>query len=234
MKRICVHQPDFLPHLGFFERLVDCDVYVVLDDVQFIRRGWQHRDRIKTRRGWAWLTLPLKKGDVRQEIRDVLLHPDRDEWVEGHLNLLRENYRTAPYFAGFFDQLAVIYRSGIPGLRDFNLRFLRYIFAEWDIRAKVVLSSSLDVAGTRSEKLRNLVSAVGGDVYVTGTGSLDYLDRNLFEQSGIAVEFRKFEAPVYPQLHGPFIPGLSCVDALLNCGSETKNLLRECRAKILA
>ncbi len=105
MKRICIHQPDFVPYLGFFDRLLTCDLFIVLDDVQFIRRGWHHRDKIKTRTGDAWLTLPTRKADYTATIREIELALDPDAWVPKHLNLLRENYAACPNFDRYFPAL---------------------------------------------------------------------------------------------------------------------------------
>lgn len=227
MTRVVIHQPDFVPYLGFFERLLVADVYVVMDDVQFIRRGWQHRDKIKTRAGHeAWLTLSVKKGDYHQRIQDVELADDRDEWAGGNLNLLREHYRAAPHFARFFPEVEALYGNGRTLMADFNLAFLAWLFDRMDIRVPVVRASTLGTSGQKNEKLINLVKAVGGDTYVTGTGSLDYLDPALFAAAGIGLEVRRYAHPVYPQINGPFLPYLSVLDALFNVGDELAALVR--------
>ncbi|MBM3566310.1 MAG: WbqC family protein, partial [Alphaproteobacteria bacterium] len=97
MTRVVAHQPDFAPWLGFFDRLLDADVFIVLDDVQFLRRGWHHRDKIKTPRGPEWLTLSVEKCDRDTPISQVRLSPGRDVWGMENLNLIAENYRRAPF-----------------------------------------------------------------------------------------------------------------------------------------
>ncbi len=107
-KTACIHQPDFVPYLGFFQRLLMADVFVILDDVQFIRRGWQHRDYIKGRNGRRWLTLSLQKGDFHQRINQVMLSNDKS-WRNSHLNLLKDSYKRSKYFELIYPIVEAIY-----------------------------------------------------------------------------------------------------------------------------
>ena len=227
MKRICIHQPDFVPWLGFFHRLLLCDTYVVLDDVQFLRRGWHHRDKIKTRQGEAWLSLSIARDDYHQLISQIELSPGLG-WIDDHLNLLKENYQFAPCFNKFFPSIEKIYRSGFRKMMEFNMTFLRFFFELFGVRAEIIFSSKLNVPGKSSEKLLNLVNAVGGTRYLSGTGAKAYLDESIFQKAGIPVQWQVFQHPVYPQLHGDFIPGLSCLDILFNCGAESRKVLESC------
>lgn len=229
MRVVCIHQPDFLPYLGFFHRLLFADVFVYLDDAQFLRRGsgWHNRDKIKTAGGEKWLTLPVKQGPLRRQIREVALSETGD-WREKHLNLLRENYRAAPFFRERYPAIEALYRAGDTMLVDLNVRLLRHFYEVFGLRVSEVFSSDLAVPGRRNEKLIALVRAVGGTHYLSGTGARAYLDEGLFAAAGIPVRWQRFEHPVYPQLHGPFIPYLSCIDALFNCGPGAREVLRSC------
>lgn len=227
MTRVCIHQPDFVPYLGFFHRLLTSQVYVVLDDVQFIRRGWHHRDKIKTRKGEAWLSLSIQKDDFHQIIRNTRLSPG-GEWIEENLNLIRENYLHAPHFGAAFADVERIYRAGHEKMIDLNMEFLRYFFDLFEIQAKTLFASDLQAPGKSTQKLVHLVQAAGGDCYLSGTGARDYLEEHAFQKAGIALEWQEFRHPVYPQQFGDFIPGLSCLDLLFNCGPESKKILRSC------
>ena len=225
-KVIVIHQPDFLPHAGFFHKLFLADLFVVLDDVQFLRRGWHHRDKIKTRQGESWLTLSVQKTSQTALIRDVQLSTDT-AWIDSCLNLILENYRGAPYFEQFFSQLEAIFRAGHRRMIDLNMALLAWLQGELEIRVPHVLASSLSVAGSSNEKLINIVRSVEGTQYLTGSGSRSYLDEEKFAKAGIDVQWQQFEAPVYAQQFGPFIPNLSAMDMLLNCGSvESRRLIR--------
>lgn len=230
MKRITTHQPDFIPYLGFFDRLLNSDVYVVLDDVQFIRRGWHHRDKIKTRHGEQWLSLSTRKGDYHQLILDVRLQEAKDEWIHRNINLISENYNKARYFDAHFPEIERIYRAGHERLVDINMAFIHHFLDVFNIDVKIVYSSDLGVDGRQTEKLIGLTRATGGTHYLSGTGALDYLDKAMFDEAGIALEIQDFHHPVYPQLHGDFIPQLSSLDCILNCGPNAKDVIRKCRA----
>jgi hypothetical protein len=180
---------------------------------------------IKTQSGAAWLTLPVQKGDFHQRIDQVKLAQPQSEWIEKHLSLIRENYHPAAYFDRCFDQIETIYRSGHDTLVGFNMALMHHVLDEFGIDTPVVLSSEIGVVGQSTAKLVNLLEAVGGTHYVTGTGARDYLDENAFNDRGIALEWVTFDHPEYTQLHGDFVPGLSCMDAMFNCGPEAGKLL---------
>ncbi len=229
MKRVCIHQPDFLPYLGFFHRLLFTDIFIIFDDVQFLRRGWHHRDKIKTKDGERWLTLSIKKGDYYQKINQVILNEDKDKWTKNHLNLLRVNYCNAPYFNEYFPKIREIYLSDFTKLADINMAFLQFFFELFDLKMKIVFSSELNVDGHSNLKLINLVKAVGSRYYLSGLGAKDYMDKQMFADEGITVEWQEFNHPIYPQLHGEFIPNLSCIDLLFNCGPNSKDILWSCK-----
>lgn len=212
---VTIHQPDFVPWLGFFDRWQKSDLYMALDDVQFLRRGWHHRDRIKTANGSEWLTVPVcKKGRYEQLIRDVRID-DSTRWRDVHLKKLEFNYRKAPNFDRCFGEISKIYRKKQSHLIDLNMDLLRYMAAELGISTPVDFSSRFNVASKASERLVELVRSVQGAEYLTGTGSRDYLDESLFRKEGIEVIWQEYEHPVYDQLSGPFIPKLSAVDYLM-------------------
>jgi hypothetical protein len=225
MTLVCIHQPDFAPYLGFFDRLLDADIFILLDDAQFLRRGWHHRDKIKTQNGPDWLTLSIEKCPRETPINQVRLSASA-EWREANLNLLAENYREAACYAEVIPGIASLYASNRQSLLDFNLAFLDLAFGYFDLRPRIVMASSLNVATARNQRLIDLVKAVGGTRYLSGTGALAYLDAALFEQAGIGLTIQNFKHPAYPQLHGAFEGHLSCLDLFLNCGTDAKRILR--------
>ncbi len=225
MTTVCIHQPDFLPWLGFFHRLKTCDAFVVLDNVQFIRRGWQHRDRIKTAQGPQWLTVPVKKkGRFDQLIGDVEID-ETEDWRSKHMKTLESAYARAPFFTELFPKVRGIYAKRHRRLMDLNMDFIRFFCEAFGIEVETRFASAMDGAGNKSDLLAALTVAAGGQVYLTGTGSRDYLDEGVFEAAGIKVAWQAFELPEYLQLHGDFAPGLSAIDALLNCGNGCRDLL---------
>lgn len=212
---VTIHQPDFLPWLGFFHRWAMSEKYIVLDDVQFIRRGWHHRDKIKTPGGVKWLTVPVKKkGKFDQLIKDVRLE-DGEGWRRMHLNTLRACYGKAPGFEEHFTFIETIYMLNDRFLIDFNMKLLEYAAQALGIETEMVLASEFSIEQTATARLVELVKSVGGTHYLTGTGSRDYLEENIFEQESISVDWQQFTHPTYPQLHGGFEPGMSIVDYLM-------------------
>jgi hypothetical protein len=228
-RTVVVHQPDFLPYLGFFHRFLHADMYISLDHVQLVQgtsRAWTHRDKIKTRNGPSWLSLSLKKSPLETAIRDVALSPD-DSWRKNNLNLLRENYGRTEFFNVIFGKLEQTYSMPFERLESFNLALVDLV-CEW-LRIDIVRTSSSDLApiGKKSEMVANLVAAVGGTRYLSGVGARAYHEHEPFTRRGIEVVWQDFSHPVYPQQFGEFIPYLSTIDALFNCGPDaTARMLR--------
>lgn len=229
-KTVVIHQPDFLPHIGFFHRFLHADLYVVLDHVQFVNgtsRSWTHRDRIKTPRGAQWLTVSVRKAPHDTLINAVELSDT--EWRSQNLNLIRENYRDAPYFRVIFTELEKLYALPCTKLAGFTTSSIEMLAQLFGIAIPSVLSSSLQPDGHKNELLVDILRKVGATRYLSGLGARSYFDPIPFSKAGIAVDWQDFKHPVYPQLHGEFIPYLSSIDLLFNCGIErSREILRSC------
>ncbi|MCB9832470.1 MAG: WbqC family protein [Planctomycetes bacterium] len=227
---VCIHQPDFAPWLGFYERLVHADAWVVLDDVQFLRRGWHHRDRILGPEGPHWLTVPvLKRGRYEQEIREVMIDESED-WRRRHLATIANFYARAPRLDQGLALLEAAYAAGHHRLMDLNLEIILAFLERLEIRPEIVMASELRVASTRSQRLIDICRELGADRYLTGTGSRDYLDVAAFEAAGIEVVWQDYQPPCYDQGRAGFHPGLSALDALLHLGPAIKMLLEPAAA----
>lgn len=223
MTRVAViRQPEFAPYLGFFHRFLHADLYVVLDHVPFVQhtsRAWTHRDKIKTPQGERWLTISVGKTPLNTPINAVKLSAAHD-WRTDNLRLLEANYRKAPFFRTIFPEVARLYGEPTEHLSAFNLRFIEWLMDALGVRIPHVRSSELEPVGTKNELLVDILKKVRADVYISGKGALDYFDPSPFDEAGIAVRWHQFAHPIYPQLHGAFIPNLSSLDMLFNCGIE--------------
>ncbi len=218
MTTVCIHQPDFAPWLGFFDRLLKADIFVVLDNVQFVRGGWHHRDKIKTPDGARWLTVPvIKKGRYHQAINEVEIDNSRD-WRTKHLRTIQSFYGKAEGFNEVYPAIEDIYAGKYNRLMDLNMRLLAWLMERMKIDIDIRFASELGVKGAKSDLLAGIVQYVSGDVYLTGQGARSYLDEEIFAEAGVGVHWQSYRHPVYPQLHGPFIPQLSSLDCLLNRG----------------
>lgn len=226
-KTVVIHQPDFLPYLGFFHRFLLADLWVVFDDVQFLAgsKSWHNRDKIKTAQGAKWLTVGVKKAPRGIIINEIYLSDNG--WEERSLNLLKENYKKAPFFDEIFPRIEKLYSHDCVKLVDFNMRSIEMLMNIFDIKIETVFASTLKASVSKTERLVDLCKKVGATAYLTGSGSRAYLQESPFEAEGIKVIWQDFKHPVYPQLHGEFLPYLSSIDLLFNCGIEkSREILR--------
>ena len=228
-KTVVIHQPDFVPYLGFFQRFLSADEFIVLDHVQFVNsaRGWTHRDKIKSATGERWLTLSVKRAPRDTPINEIELSTSVD-WVTDNLNLLKQNYRHAPFFDEVFPLVVQLYEEPFRLMADFNLRFIEVLMDLLDVRLPWVRSSSLQPQGSSNELLIDLLGKVGATHYLSGNGARDYMKPEKFARAGIEVIWQEFKHPVYPQQFGSFVPHLSVLDVLFNCGvTDSRKILRE-------
>jgi hypothetical protein len=221
-----IHQLHYLPWLRYFEKIARSDVFIVLDTIQYNKNGWQNRNRVKTPGGATLLTVPVfeKLGQNLDQVRINNTTP----WQRKHERTLEQAYHKAPFFADHADFLADTYTRRWEFLNALNRHMLEYFIRALGIAARVIHASELPVSGTATERLVNLIRAVDCDRYYSGAYAVEsYLDAALLERAGIGLELQHWHPPVYPQLHGEFVPDLSILDLLLNCGPDSLTMLRE-------
>jgi hypothetical protein len=189
---VTIHQPEHLPWLGFFDKMRQADVFVLLDTTQFAKDDFQNRNRIKTKNGPAWLTVPIfKKGRSEQLIIDVEICNDRN-WRNRCWSLIYQSYRDAPYFKKY-----------APFFKELYMR-------KWS--RLVTLNETINLTICRR---------LGADIYLSGKHGRDYLDETRFAEQSIEVRYQDFKHPVYPQLWGDFLPRMSSIDLLFHCGESS-------------
>ena len=221
-----MHQPEHLPWLGFIDKLRQCEAAVLLDTVQFAKRDFQNRNRIKGANGPIWLTVPVAtKGSYEQDIESVAIVNDQD-WRRKCWSAMEHSYRRAPHFAvhrAFFEDL---YRREWTRLVDLNVTIIRYLAEQFGLGTRLVLASELGlrVRGGTEVALASCL-AVGGTTYLSGAHGRDYLDEAQLAAAGIAVRYQDFQHPTYPQQYGEFVPSLSAVDLLFNCGPGSRAVI---------
>ncbi len=222
---IVVLQPGYLPWLGFFDQLRRADVFVYYDDVQYNTHGWRNRNRIKTKQGPLWLTVPVRhSGLSKPRILDVQIDTTTN-WAKKHVASVRQAYAAAPFLTQYAPALEEILLQPWERLVDVDIAVAGLI-AEWlGLQRPIERSSQLGIEGGQSQRLVNICRHFGATTYLSGNAASDYLDVPLFEQNGIAVQWQDFAHPVYPQLHGEFVPYLSAIDLVLNCGEAARGVL---------
>jgi hypothetical protein len=223
---IGILQPGYLPWLGFFEQLKRSDIFVIYDDVQYDKNSWRNRNRIKTPQGIQWLSVPVKvKFTERPSIFEVKIDNNLN-WQKKHLLSLKQSYSKAPYFNEYFKICEEAFQRNWEYLIDIDLWFIMKISECLGIdTAKIKRSSQLDVSGDRIERLIALCKLFKADIFYEGFSGKEYINELEFAKQGIKVVFQEYNHPEYPQLYGRFIPYLSTLDLLFNCGPKSMEIL---------
>jgi hypothetical protein len=222
-KRVAIVQSCYIPWKGYFDLINGVDEFILYDDLQYTKRDWRNRNRIKTPAGSAWLTIAVKaKGRYLQKIRDTMVH-DR-KWSERHWKSICLNYSRAPCFEATRFVFQELYEEcgAETHLSRINFRFLQGISDMLGIRTRITWSMDYELVGTRSERLVHLCSQAGASEYLTGPTARTYLDESLFLERGISVRWMDYTGyPEYGQLFTPpFIHEVSIIDLILNQGPE--------------
>ena len=221
---VAIHQPNYLPYLGFFHKMFLSDVFVLYDIAKYSKNDFHNRNRIKTPAGPRWLTVPVRRTSV-DRICDVEIR-QAEPWSKRHVATLKANYARVPYFLSYFDRFESIYQKEWSRLAALNEAFIDLFAWSFGIRRTLVRSSEIDVPGglSPSERLAWMVRKVGGDTYLSGPAGPNYLDSAAFSE--LTVLIQDFRHPEYAQPWGPFTSHLSAVDALFNLGKDAEALVR--------
>jgi WbqC-like protein len=231
--KIAICQPTYLPWLGYFDLIDQVDIFVLLDNVQFQRQSWQHRNRVKSPSGLQWLTVPVMfRGRFGQLINQVEIR-DTEFW-RNHLRAVELNYRRTPFFSNYFEELGSrIKAMSSTGalLADLDIQLIQWFMDTLGIRTNIFLSSHLERQGKRMELLANICDSLEATEYVSPLGSATYLlqEIDVLLDKGIDVGFQHYEHPQYRQLFPPFCPYASVLDLIFNEGERALEILRRGR-----
>lgn len=228
MRRVAIMQPTYLPWSGYFGLMQSVDLFIFLDTVQFAHRSWQQRNQIKTANGPMWLTVPVRtKGRREQRIADVEIEESGNFGARHHKSI-EFNYEKAPFFESVATEFLPLLKVPRQKLCELNIEAILSMKEMLDISTPVLCSSELDGNGAKADLLASLCREVDATEYISPPGSRDYLEASdAFEKLDIPVRYFDFDHPVYPQLFGEFLPFMSCLDMLFNCGGESRHLVRK-------
>ncbi|WP_422365632.1 WbqC family protein [Pelagibius sp.] len=219
---VAIHQPNFFPWLGYFNKIVRSDAFIFLDHVQFPKKGgnWSNRVKLIDGSGAGWVTAPVARNyHGFRSYREMRFRED-SSWREKILRTIEVNYQRAPFFLDNFDFVAGLVLSGECGLAAYNENAVRKISARLGIgEEKFHRSSELPFEGQSNEMLVSLAKSVAADVYMCGGGAGEYQQSEVFEAAGVTLLEQGFRPTRYTQVHGEWVPGLSVIDALLNVGT---------------
>ena len=227
MTKVAIMQPTYLPWAGYFGLMMASDIFIFLDNVQFEKRGWQQRNQIKTPNGSIWLTVPIfSKGKRDQTIQNTKINRDF-EFSERHKKSIELNYKKSQFFLNEYEKIFKLINSNEIYLADLNIKLIKYFCKRLKIKTKIIRSKDLSSSGKKAELLCSICQELNADNYFSPPGSKDYLDAsNTFRNAKIGLNYYYFNHPVYSQLWGDFLPNMSVIDMIFNCGDESINLIK--------
>ena len=226
-KRVAIVQSSYIPWKGYFDLIRAVDHFILLDEVQFTKRDWRSRNRIKTKDGPAWLTIPVQtKGRFTQAISETRVSDPA--WGEKHWQTIHASYARAPFYADYAATFEALYRNPVSELlSEINHAFIAAICQALSIETTIGWSSHYHAGEGRTERLVELCAAAGATTYLSGPRARDYLDEAAFTAAGISVEWADYEGyPEYPQVHPPFDHFVSALDLLFCTGTDAPAFMK--------
>lgn len=232
--KIAIHQPDYISYLGYFYKIAHADRFVFLDDCQFSNDNMHHWNRIKTPQGECRLKIPVEHrfGDAIDGVRT------RDElgWKEKHLKTISMNYSKAPFFDAVFPEFRDLLMQHYENLADLNVAINSWVARQFGLTAEFYRSSRMNIATVREERVIDICVALGGDLYISGHGAKAYQVEEHFTARGVQLCYTDYKPIEYPQRWNkqcPFLPCMSVLDYLFNCGFDwerVENSVKELNA----
>jgi len=225
--RLVIHQPNFLPYVGFFHKLSLADTFVMMDNTQYDKK-FTNRNKIKIPDGWSWLTVPINKEHKFLPNKLVEIN-NKENWKEMHWKKITRSYTNSKFFKknykSFFEE---VYNKEWKFLFELNSELLRQIIDWLGLKIQIIKESELNINGNSTERLVNVCKELGAETYVSGVGGKEYMNEKLFQKNNIKIEYQKFQCPTYTQIFGgDFIPDLSIIDLLFNNGPKSLSILTE-------
>ena len=227
MTKVVISQPMYFPWYGHLEQIKHCDIYIFYDDVQF-SRGFINRVQLKNNNGQKWITVPLEGGEKRRNINDIKIS-SAFNWKDKHLSIFRELYKNTKYFSMGFELMQDVLNKHTD---NDNLSILLEkstvaLCNAFDIKnVKFLRSSELNVTGKSSKRLLDILLKINAKTYITGHGAKNYLDHKMFEHNKIEVKYIRYGLEQYAQKNNKFIPFVSSLDCLANCGNDAKKYIK--------
>ncbi len=228
---ICsIHQPQTFPWLGYFAKIIQSDVFIFLDNVQFKKNEFQNRNKIKTHDSWNWLTVPVIHN-FGQNINKVKIN-NNIRWKHKHLQTLKSYYGKANYFHKYFPEIKQLYENNWIYLSDFNIAHIKWMMEKFQITTPTFIASQIDISKyneqiTPDTRLIILTKEVNADIYLSGIGGKKYLNIDLFPLNNIRLIFQEFSHPEYKQLNNNFLSCMSALDLLFNEGENSRNIINK-------
>jgi hypothetical protein len=222
---LTAHQPVYLPWLGLFHKIMLADLFCVFDIVQYQRKDFNNRNRIKTQTGPIWLSVPVEsRNHLNTTICDIKIV--QDGWARRHAKSIRHSYEKAPFFKDYIDRIeAFLLGSRYVYLTDLNTDMLQMFMAALDITVPLVKASDYDFVGKKSDLVLDMCVKLQATDYIFGQQGRNYADTDSFRDRLINTYFQSYMHPVYPQLGGAFTSHMSIIDLLFNVGRGSRDVI---------
>ena len=222
---LTAHQPVYLPWLGLFHKIALADLFCFFDIVQYQRKDYNNRNKIKTGNGELWLSVPVEsKGHLNKNVSEILIV--QDNWAKKHLKTIELNYKKAPFFQNYFPELqSILINNSKYTLGSLNLKLLEYFMECLSINTPIIKASEHSFNGFGSDLVLDMCIKLGADNYIFGEQGKNYADVDAFKEKKIKVEFQNYTHPIYHQVGRPFLPYMSIVDLLFNEGEKSYDIL---------
>jgi hypothetical protein len=225
--RCAIVQPSYIPWRGYFDLIRRVDLFIFYDDVQYDRRGWRNRNRVKSPQGTHWLTIPVHaRGAQTEGLAINTIRTANREWPRQHFETLRRVYGNAPCFDRYTSWLEGAYGDPPAMLADLTISMIQDIAGMLGItQTKFRRSSEIGATGVKTERLLDVLAKVGATHYLSGPTARAYLDAAQFEAAGVELEWMEYSYPEYPQLHGPYDPHVTVLDLLFMTGDRAPDYI---------
>ena len=226
-KKVAIVQSNYIPWKGYFDLIAAVDEFILYDDMQYTKRDWRNRNKIKTPNSTIWLTIPVQvKGRYHQSICETQIHDPN--WTINHWHSILRHYKKAPFFKMYHDFFQALYRNcSDKYLSKINYRFIKAIVVLLGIDTKLSWSWDYGIIDGKTERLVDLCQKAGATEYISGPSAREYIEPDFFEQAGIKLSFINYsDYPEYPQLYSPFEHQVSITALLFNTGSDAKKYMK--------
>ena len=222
-KIIAIHQPNYIPWLGYFYKIYQCETFVFHDDVQFSKKGTHNYHYIKTKDERLRLKIPVieHQGTL---INEVIIK-NNINWKSEHLHRIKDSYRKAPYFNEVYADFEYLLSNEQTNLAVFNIEIIKFICSKFGIERDYINASDLNLKSVRAEKVLDILSALGATTYYSGTGAAIYQNDDDFKERNIQLKYSNYKPFEYPQFWGEFESNVSILDYLMHCGYDWQRVL---------
>lgn len=227
MKKVAILQSNYIPWKGYFDMIHMVDEFILYDDMQYTRRDWRNRNKIKTPNGLQWLTIPVEvKGKYFQKINETVI--SEADWAKNHWNTLKSFYSKSPHFKDYKDVFEEFYlKNEEKYLSKVNFDLIGIINNILGIGTKISWSSDYNLVDGKTERLLNLVQQANGTEYISGPAAKDYVVEDLFKEAGIKLSWMDYSGyPEYNQLYPPFEHGVTVLDLIFNEGANARKYMK--------